>query len=103
MVIRIQNLTSLWQVYLFLGNRAPRQFNHPIEISTNHGVFGGAVGHAFQPSDFLERLSLDFRRHLRRLYLSPEFFNLSSLALLLTQFFLDRLQLLAQDIVTLGF
>ena len=83
--------------------RFPRQLDQPVEVAAHHRVFGRAVRHALQAFQFLGRLLVHLFRHLRFGDGFPELLDFGGVALVaFAELLLDRLQLLAQQILALA-
>src|SRR5258705_7318190 len=100
-VILVEDLARLLQIDPLFARDAPRQLNHPVEISADSRVFGGHLRHTLEPGQFPQRFLLGLRRHLCVDDLFSQIAGLHRLAAFFAELFLDRLQLFAQEIFPL--
>ncbi len=101
-VVAVERLTGFLEVEVVLGGHAPRQLHDPLEVGPDHAVLGGLRRQS------LESLQLAIgllAHHLRQVGLFDPLAQLGSLggALVgLAELLLDRLELLAQEVLALG-
>ncbi len=100
-VVLVQNLLGLADVDLRSGAPGPGQNGQPLDVVARQRVVGGHGRHARQPRQLLHGLLLHLLRHSRRIDLLAQFVGLALALVLLAQFLLDGLQLLAQIVVAL--
>ena len=100
-MVRIQHFPGLLHVYYGPAGFGPRQHCQPFDVVAGHGVIGCHRRHTSQARQFLECLFLHVVRHARRFDLLAQLVHIARRFILLTQFFLDGLHLLAQVILAL--
>ena len=100
-VVRVQDVARFLDVELVLRRDRPGQFDQPLEIRARHRVLGRRRLHHLQPFELLHRDLLGVGRHLGRHDLLAEVVQIAARLVDLAQLFLDRLQLLAQDVLAL--
>ena len=81
---------------------APGENRQPVEIGADDRVLGRARVHAGQALDLAFGFVLDLARGLGLLDPLPQLVDLGVLALAFAQLVLDRLDLLAEEMVALG-
>ena len=101
-VIGIQHLLRLAQVFLDLGARLPRHLYHPVHIAANHGSLGRHGRHHLQLGKLGLGLFTGIFRHAGLFNLAIEGFKLIRAIFQLTQLFLDGLHLLVEVILALA-
>ena len=79
----------------------PRQRHQPVEIGARHGVFGGGDRHLRQTIELAQRFLLDRLGHAGGVDLLFELLDLLGLVVALAELLLDRLELLAQEVLAL--
>ena len=79
----------------------PGQFDQPVEIGADHGIFGGGFRHALEPLELLLGLVLGLLRHPGFLDRLAQLGDLDRLLVALAELLLDLAQLLAQDVLAL--
>ena len=92
---------GLRQIDHFVGPLVPRQRDQPVEIGARHGVLGGRRRHLRQPIELAQRFLLDRLGHAGRFDLLGELLDLLGLIVALAELLLDRLHLLAQEVLAL--
>ena len=102
-VIGIEDLLGLTQVFLDLTARIPRHLHHPVDVATHDGRFRRHRRHHLQLLQF--RFGFLFRlfRHFRRVDLALQRFVFVRGVVHLAEFFLNRFHLLVQIVLALGF
>ena len=80
---------------------APRQRRHPFQVRARNHVFRRSRRHLRQPLQFAIALFLGFRRHSGFVHLLAELVDLLHRIIGFAEFLLNRLHLLAQQILTL--
>ena len=88
-------------VQAVLGLDRPGQAQQPVQIRPDHAAFRRHRRHLLQPVDFLGDPFRYFLGQILVLHLLAVFFRLGSPLVLFTQFLLDRLHLLPQEIFLL--
>ena len=101
-VIRVQNFLGLQNVHFAAGSLRPRQRRQPLHVVAGHGVIG-AIGdmRASRPSSFSASFFTSSGMPAASIFCA-QFFGVARAFVLLTQFFLDGLHLLAQVVLALG-
>ena len=100
-VVAVEDVAGLGDVELVLGGDRPGQLHQPLEVGPGDGVLGRRRLHHLQAVELLQRDLLDVGRHLGVGDLLPEVVEVAAALVDLAQLFLDRLQLLAQDVLAL--
>ena len=80
---------------------APRQRDEPVEIGARHGVFGGRHRHLRQAIELAQRFLLHRLGHAGRFDLLGELLDLLGLIVAFAELLLNRLHLLAQEVLAL--
>ncbi len=102
-MIFIQNLTGMGNVQVVFGHFRPGQRHQPVKIGTNNPVLCGGGRQACQALQFTARLFIGLLGHFGFIDLFAEFLRLYRLFVFLTQFALDGLHLLTQEVFSLNF
>ncbi len=84
-----------------VGPLRPRQRDQPVEIRARHGVLGRGHRHLREPIELAQRLLLDRLGHAGRFDLLGELFDFLRLVVAFAELLLDRLHLLAQEVLAL--
>src|SRR5262245_1757269 len=63
-VILVEDTARLGDVDRVRSHLRPRQFDQPVQISPDHGIFGGGFRHALEPLELFPGLILGLLRHL---------------------------------------
>ena len=100
-VVGVEDALGQRQVDDLVGALVPGQRDEPVEIGARHRVFGRGHGHLRQAIELAERLFLHQLGHARRLDLLGELFVLLGLIVALAELLLNRLHLLAQEVLAL--
>ena len=100
-VIGVEDALGLQQIDDFLGPLAPRQRDQPVDVGARHGVLGRGHRHLRQTIELAQRFFLDRLGHAGRLDLLGELFDFLGLVVAFAEFLLDRLHLLAQEVLAL--
>ena len=100
-MLLVEDVARLRQIDDLVGPLRPRQRDDPIEIGPRHRVFGGRGWHLREPIELAQRLFLDRVRHARGFDLRAELLDLLGLIVALAELALNRLELLAQEVVAL--
>jgi hypothetical protein len=101
-VVGVQHLAGVRHVEVVVGLDVPRQLDQPLQVGADHPVLGGGRWQALEPRQLaLGRLPgvLGERRLLDPL---PQLVDLGLSFVALPQLVLDRLQLLAQEVLALA-
>ncbi|MNF48028.1 hypothetical protein D3C84_292480 [compost metagenome] len=101
-VIRIQHLLCLGEIFLDLGAGLPRHLHHPVHIAAHHCGFRGHGGHHLQLGKLGQSLLTGIVRHPRLVNLAIEGFEFVRAVFQLTQLFLDGLHLLVEIVLPLA-
>ena len=100
-VVGVEDVARLLDVELVLGGDRPRQLDQPLEVGARHRVLGRRRLHHLEPLELLHRDLLGLGRHLGVDDLLAEVVQVAAGLVDLAQLLLDRLQLLAQDVLAL--
>ena len=100
-MIGVEDFLGLRNVDFAAGSLRPGQRRQPLHIVAGDGIIRRHRRHAGEPAQFLQRFFLDFVRHACVVDLLPQVFGVARAFILLTQFFLDGLHLLAQVVLAL--
>ena len=100
-VILVEHVLGARQVDHLVGSLAPRQRDDPVEIGARHGELGGGRRHLRQAIELAQRFLLDHVGQAGRVELLAQLVDLARLIVAFAQFLLDRLELLAQEVVAL--
>src|SRR5690606_18418434 len=100
-VLLVEDLLRLREIDVLLGPLRPGERDEPVEIRARDGVLGGGDGHARQAVELAHRLLADRLGHAGRLDLLAELLDLLLLLVVFAELLLDRLQLLAQEVLAL--
>ena len=101
-VVGVEDLARPAQVEPVAAGLAPGQDRQPVEIGADDRVLGRAGVHAGQPLELALRLAQHLLRRAGLLDPLPELADLGVFALAFAQLLLDRLELLAEEVVALG-
>ena len=99
-VVLVQDASRLDQVVVVLGAHVPGDVQHPVQVCADPPVFRVLLAGALQPVELAVDLGEDAFRHLR--LRNPLAIAGNDVASTLVQLLLDRLQLLAQQELTLS-
>ena len=102
-MIGIQNIGGVVDVNLIVGAFLPRQADQRFQIGANHAIFGGGGRHLTQTIQFAAGLVLGLDAHSGFLDGLRQAIRLDILFVFFAQFAPNRLHLLAQHIIALGF
>ena len=100
-VVGIEDFLGFQNVDFATGGLRPRQRRQPLHVVAGDGIIRRHRRHAGQPAQFFQRFFLDFIRHAGVFNLLLQFFGVARAFILLAQFFLDGLHLLAQVVLAL--
>ena len=100
-VVGIEDLLGFQNVHFHARRFLPRQHRQPLDVVAREAVVGGHRRHARQPAQFLQGLFLHVVGHARRFNLLPQLLGVARGFVLLAQFLLDGLHLLAQVVLAL--
>ena len=89
------------QIDRVLGALRPRQRDQPVEVGARDGVLGGGDRHLRQAIELAQRFLLDRLGHAGRVDLGAQLVDFLGLLVALAELLLDRLQLLAQEVLAL--
>ena len=74
----------------------------PVDVGARHGVFGGRGRHLRQPVELAQRFLLHLVGHARGFDLRAQLVDFLGLVVALAELLLDRLHLLAQEVLALA-
>ncbi|HKS75324.1 MAG TPA: hypothetical protein VJQ82_19105 [Terriglobales bacterium] len=94
-MIGVENFFRLDDVDIAAGSFCPRQHGQPFDVVASDTVVGSHWRHAGKTSQLFQGFFLHLVGHTRLFDLLAQFFGVASAFILLTQFFLDGLHLLA--------
>ena len=83
------------------GPLGPRQRHEPVEVGARYGVLGRGDRHLRQAIQLAQRLLLHGFRHAGRVDLRPQLVDLLRLLVAFAKLLLDRLELLAEEVLAL--
>ena len=89
------------EVELLLGLLGPRQADKPVEVRADDAGLGRLRRHLLEAAELLERLLGDSIRHARLANLLRVLVDLGLHLVVLAELLLDRLELLAQEVLAL--
>ena len=101
-VVLVEDAPRLRDVDRVVAQLRPGQLDQPVEIGAHHRVLGRGLGHALQALQLLPRLLLGLLGHAGLGDRLLQLLDLGGGALGLAELLLDRLQLLAQDVLALA-
>ena len=101
-MVLVQDPCSGLDIELVVGADVPRQPNQPVDVGADDADLRARRGDPAHPVDLLDRPGLDLLRHPRGFDLLAELVDLGLLGVLLAELTLDRLELLAEDVLALG-
>ena len=101
-MVGVENLFGFRNIHFHARGFRPRQNRKPFDVIARHRIVRCHRRHARKPAQFFQSLFLDLIRHAGVFNLLPQLLRIASAFILLTQFFLDGLHLLAQVVLTLG-
>ncbi len=101
-VVLVEDPGSLADVEVVVGGGVPGQPDQPVDVGPDHADLGRGRGDPAHPVDFLEGPRPDLVGHPGLLHLLAELVDLGLLRVVLAQLALDRLELLAEDVLALG-
>ncbi len=100
-MILIEHLPGILQVQVVDGQLAPGERNHPVQVGPDHTVLGGRGWEFGESIQFPAGHLVCLGRKSGLLEFGAEFFDLGRLFVHFAQFALNRLQLLAQEVLAL--
>jgi hypothetical protein len=100
-VIGVQDLLGAVQVEGVFGALRPGQCHEPVQVGARDRVFGGRDRHLGEPIELTKRFLLDQLRHAGAVDLRAKLVDVLGLIVSLAQLFLDRLELLAEEVLAL--
>jgi hypothetical protein len=101
-VIGVQDLARMGDVQVVLGALRPRQVDEPLEVGADHAVLGRCLRQPLEAPQLALGGLLRLLGQLGGLQALAQLGDLGLLLVALAQFLLDRLQLLAQEVLTLA-
>ncbi len=100
-MVLVENLTRLVDVDRGAGALGPGQDGQPFDVVAGEGVVGRHGRHARKPGELLQSLLLHVFGHARVVDLLAQIFDFALAFVLLAQFLLDGLHLLAEIVIAL--
>ena len=100
-MVGVEDAARLRQVDDLVGALGPRQRDEPVEVGARHGVLGGGGRHLRQPVELAQRFLLDRLGQPGGVDLLAQLLDLLGLVVAFAELALDRLELLAQEVVAL--
>ena len=100
-VLVVHDALGLLEVDDLVGLLRPRQRDDPVEIGARHGVFRGGRRHLRQAIELAQRFLLHGLRQAGGFELGAQLFDLARLIVAFAELLLDRLELLAQEVIAL--
>ena len=101
-VVLVEDPGGFVDVELIVGRDVPGQADQPVDVGPDDADLGRGGRDPAHPVDFLDRPRLDLLGHAGRFDLLAQLVDLGLLGVVLAQLALDRLELLAQDVLALG-
>ena len=101
-VVLVEHLARVREVEVVLGRRAPRQRRDPLQPAADDAVLGGGLRQALQPRELAVDLRADLLGQLDLGELLAQLVDLRLGRVALAELLLDRLELLAQEVLALG-
>ena len=101
-MVLVEDLGGLPDVEPVVGRDVPRQRDEPVHVGPDDADLGRGGRDPAHPVDLLDRPGADLLRHAGGLDLLAELVDLGLLRVVLAQLALDRLELLAEDVLPLG-
>ena len=89
-------------IQLVNGGLTPGEADDPVQVGADYARIGCHRGSGIEPVQFFQRLCLDLFGHTCREYLLAQFKALTYGGVCFAQFFLNGLQLFAQEILSLA-
>ena len=100
-MIGIEDRPRSRQIDLFFTADAPRQLDHPIEISSDHRSFRGHLRHALEAAELAKHFRFHGCRHFGIGNFFSELFDFDVFPGFFAELFLNRLQLFPQEVLAL--
>ena len=101
-VVLVEDLGGLADVEAVVRGHVPRQRHEPVHVGPDDADLGRGGRDPAHPVDLLDRPGADLLRHAGLLDLVAQLVDLGLLRVVLAQLALDRLELLAEDVLPLG-
>ena len=101
-VVLVEDLAGVLDVEVVLGLLRPGQLDQPLEVGADDAVLGGGRRQPLQPAELALGLLPRLLGQLRLLDPLAQLVDLGLLLVALPQLLLDRLQLLAQEVLALA-
>ena len=101
-VVLVEDARGFLDVELVVGRDVPRQADQPVHVGPDHADLGRGRRDAAHPVDLLDRPGLDLLGHAGGFDLVAQLVDLGLLRVVFAQLTLDRLELLAKDVLALG-
>ena len=100
-VVLVEDLLRFDEVELLVVVGLPRQADEPVEVGADDAGLGRRLRHLLEPAELLERLLGDLLGHAGRGDLVLVLVDLGLHLVELAELLLDRLELLAQEVLAL--
>ena len=101
-VVLVEHLAGVREVEVVLGRLVPRQRRDPLQVGADDAVLGGLRRQALEPVELAVGLLADVLGQLDRRELLAQLAGLRRGLVDLAELLLDRLELLAQDVLALA-
>ena len=101
-VVLVEDPGGFLDVELVVGRDVPRQPDEPVDVGPDDADLRRGGRDPAHPVDLLDRPGLDLLRHAGGLDLVAKLVDLGLLGVVLAELALDRLELLAEDVLALG-
>ena len=100
-MVLVEAAADFGELDVVVGRHRPRQLDEPLEVRARDGVLGRRRLHALEALELLLGDLLGLLGHLRLGDLLGELVEVAAAVVELAELFLDRLELLAQDVLAL--
>ena len=100
-VVGVEHLAGVVEVEVVLGRLVPRQRRDPLQVRADHAVLGRGLRQLLQPRQLAVDLAPDVLGQGDRGELLAQLLDLRLRGIALAELLLDRLELLAQDVLAL--
>jgi hypothetical protein len=100
-VILVQDLPGMVEIEVVLGGLVPGQRRDPLQVAADDAVLGGRGGQALEPLQLAVGLAPDLLGEVDRVELLAQLIRLGHHLVGLAELLLDRLELLAQEVLAL--
>ena len=100
-VVGVEHLARVLEVEVVGRRRVPRQRGQPLEVGADHAVLGGGLRQLLEPRELALGLAAHLLGQRDRVELLAQLLDLGLGRVALAQLLLDRLELLAQEVLAL--